>query len=230
MISFVGRKFFIFFLLFIFSCKESVNEQKPLYNPSGKHIGDSILRNNKLAAIVFSDSKYEIDSILFKYNKKKLVKQETLKAGKKVFENIEYYDNGSIKRYTFLDEDNSSFYYERIYDSSGNLISDNNNLFFQGFIVDNINTAGTDIRKGTTIEYRVYFPNPPDCTTNLYIKNDDGTIYNVFKKATFVNFLQTVRQDNDELGTFKVNILMEQRDNKTNKVRQYEHAVIFDVI
>ena len=93
---------------------------------------------------------------------------------------------------------------------NGVLIKINGYLFFQGFIIDTT-SKNLDIKKGSTINYRIYYPNPPDCISSIYIKNDDGSTYDVFKKSSFLNFLQTTYQDNSTIGTYKINIMLEQK-------------------
>ena len=219
-------------ILFIFFSCNKKNEQTkaPFYDSNMKHIGDSIFDNKILSKINFTDTTYEIDSIVFKTNKgfkNRLVSINTYKNGKLIFENIEFYENGNIKKYLFIDEDNSNYYYERLYNKEGKFSTSAGCLFFQGYIIDS-SSKSMDIRKGTTITYRIYYPNPPDCKTDIYIKNDDGSVYDVFNKSKFINFLQTVAQDNNELGTFKVNVQLKQKSDDT--IIFYSKDVIFNVI
>ena len=153
---------------------------------------------------------------------------KTFKGGKNIFENIDYYENGNIKKYSFIDEDNSNYYYERLYHSSGALMKINGYLFFQGYIIDTV-SKNLDIKKGTIMSYRIYYPNPPDCSAKIYIANDDGKLYDVFKKSNFINFLQTVYQDNNEIGTFKVNILLELKENNLDTIARYTHGLLYTV-
>jgi antitoxin component YwqK of YwqJK toxin-antitoxin module len=230
------KKYLIFlsFLAIVFiACREKEKySTKPFYDLHKKCLGDSIFLNGVIKKIVFIDTSYEIDSIVFNWKDntcKTLKSVQTFKRGKNVFENIEYYENGNIKKYSFIDEDNPNYYYKRFYNYDGVLENVNGYLFFQGFIID---TASKDqyMKKGSTINYRIYYPNPPDCISKVYIKNDDGTIYDVFMKSTFLNFLQTVYQDNKITGTFKINIVLEQKNKNMDTAIRYNHEFIFKVI
>ncbi|MBS1927430.1 MAG: hypothetical protein JST95_02405 [Bacteroidetes bacterium] len=222
-----------FFAVLLASCAEKEKyTKKPFYDLHKKHIGDSIFLNDDIKKIIFIDTSYEIDSIVFSWYSKvhgNLKSAETFKGGKNVFENIEYHENGNIKKYLFVDEDNPNYYYERLYHENGTLLKITGYLFFQGFIVDTTSKS-LDIKKGTTINYRIYYPNPPDCISRIYIKNDDGSIYDVFKKSSFLNFMQTTYQDNNIVGTYKVNIMFEQRDKSMDTTFLYNRAIIYKVV
>lgn len=222
-----------FFTILFYSCKEQDKYiKKPFYDLAKKHIGDSVFINGVVRKILFIDTTYEIDSIIFnRYSNANhnLRSIQTFKGGKYVFENIEYHENGNIKKYSFFDEDNPNYYYERLYYDNGVLVKITGHLFFQGFIVDTA-SKNLDIKKGSTIDYRIYYPNPPDCISRIYIKNDDGSIYDVFKKSSFLNFLQTTYQDNNTVGTYKVNIMLEQKDKSMDTTIMYNSSVIFNVI
>ena len=222
-----------FFCIVLISCNERKTYlKKPFVDSKGKYIGDSFFVNNLIRKIVFVDSSYFIDSIVFnRYENfaKTLKDIRTFRMGKNIFENIDYFENGNIKKYSFIDEDNKDYFYERNYDNTGRLSSTKGYLFFQGYIT-NINTDNLEVRKGVSIDYKIYYPNPPDCKVNLYIKYDDGTKHDVFKKSKFLNFLQTVYQDNNELGTFKTNILLELKDKNTDSILRYNNELIYKVV
>lgn len=222
-----------FFIVLLSSCQEKERYTKiPFYDLHKTYIGDSIFLNDVIKTIVFVDTSYEIDSIVFNWYSTKmhrLQNLQTFKNGKNIFENIEYYENGNVKKYSFLDEENSSYYYERLYHSDGSLLKINGHLFFQGFIIDTVSKS-LDIKRGSTINYRIYYPDPPDCISRIYVKNDDGSVYDVFKKSSFLNFLQTTYQDNNTLGTYKVNIEFEQKDKSMDTTILYNRAVIYKVI
>lgn len=225
-------KLLLFIALFTSCGKENSYFTKPFFDAKGKHIGDSVFIDNVVNKIVFIDSSYILDSIVFsRYNNpsNSLKSIESYNDGKRIFENIDYYENGNIKKYSFIDEDNSNYFYERLYHSSGALLKVNGYLFFQGYIIDTA-SKNSDIKKGSTINYRIYYPNPPDCNVKVYIKNDDGTVYNVFSKSKFLNFLQTAYQDNNELGTYKANIFIELKENSIDTIVRYNHEFIYKVV
>lgn len=224
-------------LLFTFSfatcTSETKNFQKPFLNDTGQYIGDSIFTNGLLSKLCFVNNSYEIDSIVFKRyeNSSKSIKsKETFSKGEKVFENIEYYENSIVKRYSFINDENKNFFYERNYDNNGNLLSIKGYPFFKGFIVDSV-SQDKNIKKGATIQYRIYHPNPPYCLPQVYIKNDDGSVYNVFKKSKYIPFLNIVYQDNNDTGVYKVNVVLDlkEKDN-TQNLNQYQRALIFRVV
>ena len=224
---------FSFLAIMFIACKEKKKySKKPFYDLQKKYLGDSIFLNGAIKKIAFIDTSYEIDSIVFNWytNQSNTLKSVlTYKNGKNIFENIEYHENGNIKKYSFNDEDNPNYYYERFYNHDGVLEKIKGYLFFQGFIIDTT-SKDQNIKKGSTINYRIYYPNPPDCISSLYIKNNDGTIYNVFKKSTFINFLQTVYQDNNTVGTYKTNIVLEQKNKNIDTVISYNNEFIFKVV
>ncbi len=225
--------YIVFFYIVFVSCNEKDNYlKKPIIDSKGQYIGDSLFVNRLIKKIVFIDSSYFIDSIVFdRYeNSSQTLKSiRTFRIGKNIFENIDYFENGNIKKYSFIDEDNKNYFFERNYGTNGRLLNTNGYLFFQGYIT-NVDTDNLEIRKGSSIDYKIYYPNPPDCIVNLYIKYDDGKKYDVFKKSNFINFLQTVYQDNNELGTFKTNILLELKDKNTDSILKYNDELIYKVV
>jgi hypothetical protein len=205
---------------------------KPIFDSDQKHIGDSIFSDNLIEKIIFTDSTYEIDSVVFsRYNNaaRTIKAINTFMGGKVVFENNEYFENGNIKKYKFIDEDNSHCFYERLYNVNGKLMKSRGYLFFQGYIVDTVH-PGIKIKKGTTIAYRIYYPNPPDCYSKVYITDETGVKYDVFKKSNFINFLQTVKQDNDEVGFYKATILLEMIDKSADTTMRFKQDAILEVV
>jgi hypothetical protein len=225
---------FIIVLTFVafFSCKDrDAYVKKPFFDTHKKYIGDSVFIDKAISRIVFIDSTYGIDSVVFKrYNndRNSLKSVQTFKNGKIIFENINYFRNGNIRDYSFIDDDNENDLYKRLYDSSGHLLNIIGHLFFQGYITD-VNTKTLEIKKGTSINYKIYYPNPPDCDVNLYVQYDDSTKFKVFKKSAFLNFLQTTSNDNDEPGTYKVNILLELKE-KDNSIDRYSNQLFYKVM
>lgn len=222
----------ISFVVFV-SCKSGKNDFiKPFFDFQNKHIGDSIFVKDSIKKIVFIDSSYIIDSIVFnRYDnpKRSLKSLRTFKDGRTIFENIDYYENGIIEKYSFIDEDDSTYLYERLYHNSGLLLKVNGNLFFQGYTT-NINTQNLEVKKNSTIDYKIFYPNPPDCTVNLYLKADNGSLYQVFKKSHFLNFLQTGSNNANEIGTFKVNVLLVLKEHSIDTTVHYNHELIYKVV
>jgi hypothetical protein len=226
----IKSKYIILISLLIFGCKaKSLVHYVPILDSKNKLIGDSIFDNNVLTQIIFIDSTYIIDSIVYERFRNGVLKSiQTYRAGKNIFENILFYENGNIKKYRFIDDDNPNYYYERSYNSDGIFEKSQGNPFYQGYIIDTTSTS-LKIKKGNAITYLIFYPHPPDCKTTLYVKYSDSVKYNVFKKSPFLNFLSTVSQDNDSVGTFRTNILLEIID-RAGISSQYEHSVIFDVV
>ncbi|MFT3703001.1 MAG: hypothetical protein QM802_11560 [Agriterribacter sp.] len=216
-------------LLFCSSCKEKMDSTyRPMLNSSGRHVGDSILTNGILTKIVFVDSLYIIDSIVFsRYNNNILASIKTFKNGKQVFSNSEYSLSGKLRRYIFKDEDNPNYYYERRYDSLGNFVTESGQLFFQGYI-DNINDTNLEVPKGTILNAKIFFPNPPDCDIEIYVKNDEN-ILRVFHQSKFIDFLQTASWDNDEIGDFKMDIWLDLKVKNSGGVTQFNKELIYKV-
>ncbi|TMN59323.1 hypothetical protein CWB89_23810, partial [Pseudoalteromonas piscicida] len=80
------------------------------------------------------------------------------------------------------------------------------------------------IKRGTLLKYKIFYPNPPDCTSRMFIKNDDSTEYDVFAKVGFINFLQVTSSDNKELGVFKINVALVNKEKKTKKIETCERS------
>ncbi|WP_212747401.1 hypothetical protein, partial [Pseudoalteromonas piscicida] len=58
----------------------------------------------------------------------------------------------------------------------------------------------------------------------MFIKNDDSTEYDVFAKVGFINFLQVTSSDNKELGVFKINVALVNKEKKTKKIETCERS------
>lgn len=226
----INKNYFtiIVFLIFI-SCNRNEDVFKPILNSENKKIGDSIFSNGLIKKINFYDTSYIIDSIVFERYKNKNIKSfGTFKNGTKVFENIEYYSNGKISKYFFIDEDRSDYYYERDYDTLENLKNTKGEIFFQGY-VDDIDVNTLEVKKGNTLKLQIFYPNVPDCKVKLYIKYDDGRIYNVFTKSKYIDFLQYTSWDNNEIGIYKLNVWMDIEEKDSSLLKQYNNTLIYKV-
>ena len=185
-----------------YSCKEDEKiEIRSFLNKNGDVIGDSILLNSVLQKVVFKDTSFIIDSIVYERFKNKHLKSVyTYLNGERVFENKDYYDNGKIKKYSFLDDKNPNYFYTRNYDSTGLLVNEVGELFFQGFLTE-INPETLEVKKGTDMDIKIFYPNPPDCKAFLYVSLDDNIKGDVFYQNQYIDFLKTVSVSIDkELG------------------------------
>lgn len=179
--------------------KEEVKSMA-FFDSKGVHIGDSIYWGKYLHKIVFKDTSLIIDSIVFtRYNNpERTIKfKNTYLKGKPVFENIDYYENGTVKRYMFIDEDKPAYYYYRSYTPSGELLVQRGEVFFQGYLTE-INPETLEIKKGTTMRISVFHPNPPDCKASVFVKLDGGKRADVFYNSDYISFLKSVAVDNNK--------------------------------
>src|SRR6266571_7705942 len=132
-IKMMNRIFFIITLNVIFllnSCQIKEHTNRPILNSKNIHIGDSIFISGVLKKVIFTDSSYVIDSIVYeRYDNNNLKSKSTYKSSKPIFENIEYHQNGKMKKYVFIDDDNANYFYERNYDTLGNLLNKQGELF-----------------------------------------------------------------------------------------------------
>lgn len=217
----------------LFGCGSEENVyQSAFYDAAGKHIGDSVYLNGVIQKIVMRDSTYYIDSIVFSRYKNTgntLKSAYTFKDGRRIFQNVDYYENGKIEKYAFIDEEQPTYRYERYYSEKGEVSDVRGYLFFQGFI-ENMSDIGIDVKLGTDLQYKIYYPNPPDCHVELYVEQDDGQLYNVFKKSKYIDFLKTVANSNESLGTFKVDIHLQLKDPSLDTIATYNHTFIFKVV
>ena len=216
------------------SCEnKSTYFSKPFFDADGNKVGDSVYRDNLIEKILFTDSTYEIDSVVFsRYdNSAKTVKAvNTYMKGKFVFENKYYYRNGNIALYKFIDDEKSNYFYERRYRSNGSFAQSRGYVFYQGYIIDTNATIGMTVKQGTSTGYRIYYPNPPDCVTSLYLVDDTGKKWAVFEKSKFLDFLQTVWQDNDNPGFFKSTFLLELNDKHRDTTIRFTQDIITEVV
>ena len=216
------------------SCNNhTVYSSKPFFDPYGKKVGDSVFYDNLIQKIVFTDSTYEIDSVVFnRYDNqaKSLKSVNTFMDGKHVFENVDYYKNGSIAKYMFVDGQKNNHCYERWYRSTGPLLFSRGDVFFQGYLVDTTAIHKDKLIKGTSSIYRIYYPNPPDCVASMYVfDNDTGEKYDVFEKSSFLNFLQTTWHDNKRTGYMKTPVLLELFDKHADSTIRYTETFFFEV-
>jgi hypothetical protein len=221
------------FVAFMSCTNNTEYSSKPFFDPYGNKVGDSLFSDNLIQKIVFTDSTYVIDSVVFsRYdNPAKTVKSvNTFMNGKLVFENIYYYQNGKIAMYKFIDEEKSNYFYERRYSSEGAFLQSSGYVFFQGYIVDTSAIQEEKIRKGESIAYRIFYPNPPDCIAKVFVFDEDtGEKIDVYRKSSFLNFLQTCWQDTERRGFFKTTTLLELFDKHADSTIRKSESIIFDV-
>ena len=228
--------FLAFFLAASFlACRQrNVIEIRPIFSDKKSHIGDSIIVNNLLSTIIFSDTSLIIDSIVYSRfpNSSKSIKAiNTYVKGKKAFENIEYNETGKLNSYKFLNPDCENCFYKREYDNLGNLISSSGNYLFE-CNVDKINLETLSIKKGTTITLRLFYANPPDCETFTYVRFAANQKLNVFYQHKQIRFLKTVAVDNDneeKENWTQIEVGVEVKDDKLNKIDTISKSLFYKV-
>lgn len=219
--------FFIILALFL-SCSSRELVERPLYDSWNRYIGDSVLEKNKLKKIMIQDQNYFFDSIVYdRYDNGKLKSSRTYSKGNLVFENVEYFENGEIKSYKFLDSRSGSTY-QREYNSSGVNTSVIGEPFFC-VVLENVLPHGTAFI-GDTTYYRVFYPNPPDTDTKFYIKQKNGELYDVFRTSPAINFLQTTSHSNLKEGQYKAEILMKFKDTQKESEYECSHTITYKII
>lgn len=190
-------------VLFVLGCQKKNNYHAvPILDKKHNHIGDSVFCNGILSKVVFVDSMYIIDSIVYeRYDNqaRNLKSIRTYSNGVWVFENIEYFENGRIKEYVFKDEENEDYFYLRKYNEDGVLIETEGELFFQGYL-DGLDFNTLEVKFGKDIDIKVFYPNPPDCDVFLYVKGDNNEKWNVFHGSKYIDFLQSVSVKNDTVS------------------------------
>lgn len=226
------RFFFIFISASLFeNCTEKNNYEVRAFYSNGSYVGDSIFLNYRIKKIVFSDRSYKLDSIVYERfdNPGNSIKSiQSFMKGHIVFENIYYYENGKIKKYLFLDEVDSSYFYKREYDQYGK-VKNSGNLFFQGYTT-NIRPSTGQVKLGTTVQYSIFCPSPPDCITEVYIKFLNGDTLDVFRKNAYLPFLYITYGDNNVLGNFRTDIWTKITDIESDTAMFYNNPIIFDVV
>jgi len=223
---------FVVILLQFYGCKEALNVH-PIISETGKHIGDSILVYDKLSKIVFSDSSYYIDSIVFYRNVKgshELKSMRTFMNGKNVFENIFYYPDGEIKTYLFIDDSNENYFFKREYDESGRITNEEGKLFFQGYI-DKINPKTLEVKDDNKrMEIKIFYPNPPFDIPFLYVGMDNQKA-DVFKQNKNIPFLKQVWVDTKKGQKLwsEINVCLE-LNGKNNDTLFYSRPIYYKVV
>ncbi len=221
-------------LIYLSSCNERDKYTRtPFFDSKKTHIGDTVFLDGRIDKIIFKDTSYKIDSIVYRWYKNspsKLYSIVSMRNNNHVFENIYYHENGNIKEYHFHGDENSSLFYDRYYDNYGNLQTIEGDVFFIAYFIDTLNNNPYKVKFGTTTEYRLYYPNPPDCISNIFLKSIDGKQYNVFNKSSFLNYLLTSYQDNKiKEGIFRADIELQLKEKKLDSTAKYCMSYIFEV-
>jgi hypothetical protein len=192
--------------------------------------------NDLLVKVIFHDTTDFIDSITIdRYSNTSAVKSiNSFMGGNKVFENIYYYPDGRVKTYEFIDEDNSEYLYRRQYSISGDSVFVQGEVFFQGYLAvipDYKSDSGKiEMKKGSSIRLRIFHPSPPDCEVKIYIKDNDGTVFDVFKKSNLLTYLHTVSIRGSDVGSFKMEIWMEVFLNNSTPIQKFHRSFYYTVI
>jgi hypothetical protein len=202
---------------------------RAFFDVNGSKLGDSIMQGGILNKLVFTDLSCDIDSIVYTYyDNGKLASYKTYKKGKPVFQNLEYYENGNIKKFSFIDEDRESYYYERQYFESGLLKSISGKPFYQCYLHDTIDNNPNFV-KGSEITYRIFAPTPPDCESKVYIYDSLTSEKLQLRRNKSIGYLFEVIQDADDTGYFKVDINLELKDKSMDTVYTYKNNIIFNI-
>ncbi len=217
--------------LIICSCKRTDNlRYKAFYNSENKKIGDSVFLNKMLTKVIFIDKAYFIDSIVYKrYNNDSLKSVNTFRKGKIVFENKEYYENGKVKDYFFIDEDNPKASFQASYNQSGICNRVVGAAFFQIYYTG-VNKDAT-VKLNTQVRLNAFFPNPPNAIIKVFIRNEDGSIYdNIFSQNKHIIFLKQTSWDNTDLGYYKIDVCLDITINCSDKSLQFHDPLTFQVV
>jgi len=194
-------KFLFSFLLvfYILGCKEKALI-KPIITSKGTHIGDSLFNGKVLSKIVFIDTTYFVDSIVFYRDDKytnNLKGISTFWKGRKVFENIIYHPNGKPKEYRFVESHNENYFYERSYDENGVMIHEEGKLFFEGHY-DKIDSETLEVKDdGTRMHIQIFYPHPPDCNSFVYVDLDD-TKKDILSNNLYLSYLKETWVDTEK--------------------------------
>jgi hypothetical protein len=231
----INKKAIIFFILSCTMCacrSGNVHTVVPFFDDHGKHIGDSVFAEGGLKKIIVRDSTYQLDSIVFDYfreSKGGLKSKYTYRDGKQVFQNIDYFENGRVKAYRFIDQLHKENIYERLYNDKGFLLKINGTPFFQG-VVNNMNIESLSVPLGVPVIYKIYFPNPPDCESNVMVKYDDGTIHDFLSKDPYIEFVKSDLIDMDSVGVYRTNFILQLEEKQIDTSFTFERPLIFKVV
>ena len=211
--------------------------RKPILDKNRIKIGDSIFNNKNLVKIIFTDTTLIVDSIVYKrfnISTNKIKSISTFIKGKRVFENIEYHENGKIKEYRFIDEDSDTYFYSRIYDTSGHFLDKQGKLFFQIYLHDTSNLEGLAIKEGSNLFINVFYPNPPDLKSFLFVRFSDNKKIDVFSENKIMNCLKSVYTENTlkdkSVNWREINIGLELSEVDGNIIDTFGKKVFYKVV
>ena len=200
----------------------------PIFDDQNKHIADSLIVDGNLEKILFLDSSYHIDSIIFsRFQNGKTNSIETFYKGLPVFENIYFYKNGAICRYKFYSSTCKDCFYERFYDIKGTLKEKIGNIFFNSYVVNYENNIINTV-KGETITYRIFFPTPPDCQSIISLIGKDNNLYDVFN-TSFLKYLKVTYNDNKFSGNYETRIKLTIKESETKELNECINSFFINV-
>lgn len=171
----------------------------PIVSEDGIRIGDSVLLNQNLSKLVFVDSSLWIDSIVYYYSYffKKIQAIKTYKRGREVLENISFHSNGSVKTYEFVSSVNENYFYRRDYDTNGVCINSDGEVFLEKHFSKIDPNTREVIDDGDRMHIRVFYPQPPDCKSFVFVTFADSLKMDVFKQNKIIGFLKEVWVDTE---------------------------------
>ena len=216
----------IFFLTCKFRHVKNELLVKHIYGLNKSFLGDSIFKGDLLLKVVFIDSSFGIDSITYaRYPDNTLKSISTFKNGLPVFERIEFYNNGNIKKYEFIDIE-SKYSYERDYNENGVLDSALGKPFFS-CILAGIN--GRTVQHDSLLSAYLYAPIPPNVETRIYTKFDDSTEEDFDRRPYLKNlFRESLRAT--KVGNQEWDIHMKFYDKDMDTTYDISTPLIFKVV
>ena len=191
--------FYILTIMLESSCNynSSLPTKKPIYDYDNRIIGDSIFQRGRIVRLEFSEVAWHIDSIVInRYNNwdKSIKSVYSYFQGKKVFENIDYFENGKIEKYEFLDANCDDNIYSRHYNKDGSFLHQDGCIPINLYTDTNAN-ENLEVRNNSLVRLYVYYPNPPDCKTFVYHEGKGKALYEVFGQDKNIRFMKTVKVD-----------------------------------
>ena len=208
---FLINTYIVVTLLVLLSCNNrNITSISHITDNQGNILGDSIFLNGLLSKIVFKDSFFIIDSIVYQYWDNDYLRSiYTYKDGKNIFENIEFDNDDRYKSYRFISI-NDTCIHEREYGIYEQLIELKGPFFFNLFI-SGLNFDDNTISEEDRLGLKLFLPDPPYCEVKPYIINDEGRKNYVFEKNEHLNYLYT--------ASFGFNDSIEYGINKWTEIR-----------
>ncbi len=219
---------FIATWLLFFSCKPAKSKCtiRHIYTSSNTILGDSIFWDGKLSKVIFSDTIFGIDSIVYVWNSNgRLASVTNLKNGLPIFERVNYFDNGHIKKYEFIDL-TSKFSYERDYNISGKIDTILGKPFFSCILRG---MYSGNVPQDSLLRAYLYAPIPPNVETKIYTRFDDGSQEDFDRRRYLTNlFREDIRARGD--GNKRWDIHMKFYDKDKDTIIDISAPLIFKIL